>query len=232
MYPWSVGALCPVQSLQIPASMRARIRTASPSAGGHGHETVVKPNRALSRRYPVNHLAVRPVSIANRDRLQRPASRHHGRSAEARGKAGSIARGDTHRGTPPGIESSSSAVVVRSGVIVIRSHAVGCARSGHAEDCQAGGTRQQLQRWLRNELQIRQGPLGRMQRVRRAGMRLRSSRSRAEIRSPTKATRIAWRPNGSWAGTSAEPGGIVAASTPAQGSRSQTSNDQELRASA
>ena len=165
MYPWSVGALCPVQSLQIPASMRARIRTASPSAGGHGHETVVKPNRVLSRRYPVNHLAVRPVSIANRDRLQRPASRHHGRSAEARGKAGSIARGDTHRGTPPGIESSSSAVVVRSGVIVIRSHAVGCARSGHAEDCQAGGTRQQLQRWLRNELQIRQGPLGRMQRV-------------------------------------------------------------------
>jgi hypothetical protein len=171
--PWRLSAEIPsTPSGQVPKFRlvddvwsRARIETASPSSRGHGHEIVVKLCRARSRRCLVNGLAVRPVSVANRDRHRRPASRHHGRSAEAGGEATSIAAGDTHRGIPPGIENRSSAIVIRSGVIINRSHAVACARSGIGEDCQAGGTRQQLQRWLRNKLQIRQGPLGRVQRV-------------------------------------------------------------------
>src|SRR5580698_9095085 len=59
--------------------------------GGHRHEIVVKPCRALSRCSLVNGPAVRPGRIA--DQRQWPASRHHGRSAEAGGKAPYIAGG-------------------------------------------------------------------------------------------------------------------------------------------
>jgi hypothetical protein len=55
--------------------------------GGYGHEIVVKLCRALGRRCRVNYLAVRPGNVANRNRLRRLASLHHGRSAEAGGKA-------------------------------------------------------------------------------------------------------------------------------------------------
>src|ERR1700688_861460 len=58
--------------------------------GGHDHEIVAKLSRALTRRYPVNCIAVRPErygSVANRNRVRYPASRHHGRCTEAGGKA-------------------------------------------------------------------------------------------------------------------------------------------------
>jgi hypothetical protein len=58
--------------------------------GGHGHEIVAKLSRALTRRYSVNCIAVRPErygSVANRNRVRYPASRHHGCGAEAGGKA-------------------------------------------------------------------------------------------------------------------------------------------------
>jgi hypothetical protein len=57
---------------------------------GDDHEIVVKLRRAFSYCHPVNYIAVRPErcgSVANRNGLRRPASQHHGRSAEAGGKA-------------------------------------------------------------------------------------------------------------------------------------------------
>jgi hypothetical protein len=124
---------------------------------GMGHEIVVKFCRALSRRCRVDCLAVRPGNVANRN-TRRPASHHHGRSAETGGKATSAEAGGKRSGISPG-------VVNRSSAIVNRSNASGCARFNIGQDCQAGEIRQQLQRWLRNKLQIRQRPLGRVQLV-------------------------------------------------------------------
>jgi len=99
-------------------------------------------------------------SVADRNRLRRYASQHHGRRAEAGGKAES---------------SGGNATRVRSGGapsgpdIAIHSNgdwdAVGCAGSCHGEACPARERGQQLQRWLRIKLQTRQGPLGWMQRI-------------------------------------------------------------------
>jgi hypothetical protein len=55
--------------------------------GGLSYEIVIKLCCALSCRYPVNSLAVWTGSVANRNRLCRLASLHHGRCAEAGGKA-------------------------------------------------------------------------------------------------------------------------------------------------
>jgi hypothetical protein len=63
---------------------------------GHGHEIVVRLCRALSYRHLVNCIAMRPKrygSVANRNRLRHPTSQHHGRSAEAGGKATEAAAG-------------------------------------------------------------------------------------------------------------------------------------------
>ena len=128
-------------------------------SGGYDHEIVIRLCRALGCRYPVNRIAVRPRrpgSAANRQL----ASQHHGRRAEASGKA-ATAGGNATRvrsgGTPSGPD------------IAIHSNgdwdAVGCAGSCHGEACPARERGQQLQRWLRIKLQTRQGPLGWMQRI-------------------------------------------------------------------
>src|SRR5882757_4192403 len=80
---------------------------------GDGHEIVVKLRRALSYRYPVNRIAVQPErygNVTNRNGLRRPASQHHGRRAEAGGKAASaggtatrVRSGGKHSGISPDI---------------------------------------------------------------------------------------------------------------------------------
>jgi hypothetical protein len=84
---------------------------------------------------------VRPGIVANRDRLRRPASHHHGRSAEAGGKATYAEAGGKHSGISPEIVS-------RTNAIVNRTNAIGCARFNTGKACQAGESQQQLQRWL------------------------------------------------------------------------------------
>jgi hypothetical protein len=134
---------------------------ACPSSRGHGHEIVVELCRPLSRRCHVSCLAVRPGGVANRD-TRRPASQHHGRSAEAGGKAACAKGGGKHSGVPPDICISPN-IANRSTAIVNLSCAVGSARFSIGEACQAGEIQQQLQRRLRNKLQNRQCPLGRVQ---------------------------------------------------------------------
>ena len=132
-------------------------------SGGYDHEIVIRLRCALSYRYPVNRIAERPErygNVTNRNGLRHSASQHHGRSAEASGKA-ATAGGNATRvrsgGTPSGPD------------IAIHSNgdwdAVGCAGSCHGEACPARERGQQLQRWLRIKLQTRQGPLGWMQRI-------------------------------------------------------------------
>jgi hypothetical protein len=96
---------------------------------------------------------VRPRTIANRNELRRPDSSRHRRSAEAGGKATWAEPGGKHSGISPEIAD-------RSNVIVDRSNAIGCAKFNIGEACYAGESQQQLQRWLRNKLQIRERPLG------------------------------------------------------------------------
>jgi hypothetical protein len=126
------------------------------------HEIVVKLRRALSRRYFVNCIAVRPErygSVANRNRLRRHASYRHGRSAEADGKATQAGAGDKLSCVAPD-SCISPGIANRSSGVVNLSSAAGSARFNIREACQAGEIQQQLQRWLRNKLQIRQCPLG------------------------------------------------------------------------
>jgi hypothetical protein len=142
------------------------VRTGTAFMSGFGRtsdENVIKPCRALSCRYPVNCVAVRPKrtgSVANRSRLRHPASQHHRRSAEASGKAATA--------------GGNAVTRVRSGDtprpdLAIHSNrdwnAGGCAESCHGEACPARERGQQLQRWLRIKLQTRQGSLGWMQRI-------------------------------------------------------------------
>ena len=155
----------PWPNSEIRASLRGilHIGTAKSVSGGYDHEIVIRLRRALSYRYPVNRIAEQPErygNVTNRNGLRHPASQHHGRSAEASGKA-ATAGGNATRvrsgGTPSGPD------------IAIHSNgdwdAVGCAGSCHGEACPARERGQQLQRWLRNKLQTRQGPLGWMQRI-------------------------------------------------------------------
>jgi len=125
------------------------------------NENVIKPCRALSSRYLVNFVIVRPKrhgSLANRAKLY--SSQHHGRSAEANGEAatqggagGKYWYSSPERAGQPDDGSNSGR------------DAVGCAGSCHGEACPARERGQQLQRWLRIKLQTRQGPLGWMQRI-------------------------------------------------------------------
>jgi Zn ribbon nucleic-acid-binding protein len=123
---------------------------------------VVKLCRAFRRRCLVDRLAVRPGSSANRNRLRRHASLRFGGSSEAGGKATSAEPGGKHSGVSPDIVDRA---VNRPSAIVNRPNAIGGARFSIGENCQPGEIRQQLQRWLRNKLQIRECSLGWMQRV-------------------------------------------------------------------
>lgn len=81
--------------------------------GGHDHEIVAKLSRALTRRYPVNCIAVRPErygSVANRNRVRYPASRHHDRCTEAGGKAKQAEAGDDHSCISPDTANLSNTV--------------------------------------------------------------------------------------------------------------------------
>ena len=130
--------------------------------GGTCHEIAVKLCRALSRRYFVNCIAVRPErygSVANRIGLHRPASQHHGRRAEAGGKATQAEAGGKHSCISPDIRVSPD-IAHRSTAIVNLSCGIGSPRFSIREACQAGEVQQQLQRWLRNKLQNRELTLG------------------------------------------------------------------------
>ncbi len=162
--------------------------------------------RAIRPRYFVNCIAVRPErhgSVANRDRLRRHASQRHGRSAEAGGKATASGNATSAEGGKHGFISPD--IANRSNAIVNLSRGIGSAGFSFREACQAGEIRQQLQRWLRNKLQNRQCPLGWVQLLVGA-MQLHLPRQRVQTHSPTQASRTAWTPNSSWAGTIGEPG--------------------------
>jgi hypothetical protein len=125
------------------------------------NENVIKPCRALSCRYLVNFVIVRPKrhgSLANHAKLY--SSQRHGHAAGAKGKAATEgAAGGKYwcsfpeRAGHPDDGSNSGR------------DAVGCAGSCHGEACPARERGQQLQRWLRIKLPTRQGPLGWMQRI-------------------------------------------------------------------
>src|SRR5260370_41364189 len=91
----------------------------------NGHEIFVKRCRALSRWCVGDCLAVRPGSVANRNRLRRPASLHHDRSAEAGGKATYAEAGSKHSGISPDTVNRAN---------VNRSNAIACARFNIRED--------------------------------------------------------------------------------------------------
>jgi hypothetical protein len=132
-------------------------RHVRPGFGGDGHEIVVTLCRAFSYRYLVNFVAVRPKrygSIANRNRLRHPASYHQGRSAEAGGKATQAEAGGKHSCISPDIATHSSGIGTAN-----RSEAGACERFSNGEACRARENLQQLRRWLRNKLEIRQPTL-------------------------------------------------------------------------
>ena len=124
--------------------------------------------RALSYRYPVNRIAEQPErygNVTNRNGLRHPASQHHGRRAEASGKA-ATAGGNATRVRSGGTPSGPDIAIHSNGDWDADDwDAVGCAGSCHGEACPARERGQQLQRWLRIKLQTRQGPLGWMQRI-------------------------------------------------------------------
>jgi len=76
---------------------------------GDDHEIVVKLRRALSYCHPVNYIAERCGNVANRNGLRRPASQHHGRSAEAGGKATAEAGAGGNSCISPGSANPSNA---------------------------------------------------------------------------------------------------------------------------
>jgi hypothetical protein len=142
-----------------------RIGAGCSHRGGH-HEIVARLCRAIRRRCRVNEPAVRPGRVTNRNRRRHLASQDHGRSAEAGGKATSASAG----GISPDIVDRSN--LYRSNLYrshVDRSNVIGFAGSDHGrarfdigQACQPGEDQQQLQRWLPNELQNPERPLGRV----------------------------------------------------------------------
>ena len=97
-----------------------------PGFGRTCHEIVVKLCRALSCRYPVDCIVVRPRrygNVANRNRLRHSASQHHCRSAEAGGKATKARSGRKHSCISPDIAN--------------RSNAGACERFSNGEACRA-----------------------------------------------------------------------------------------------
>ena len=99
--------------------------------GRTSYETIIELCRVLGCRCPVDYVAVRHGCLANRN--HQPASRHHGRGAEAGGKA----RGKTteagaadgkHGRSSPDIASPSNATDISSKAGV---------RFSDGEDCRA-----------------------------------------------------------------------------------------------
>ena len=135
-------------------NLRLSGRHSRPAFGEMSHEIVIRLRRAVSRRYFVNSLAVqhkRYGTVAAHNRLRLLASRRLGRSAEADGKTnGCVAAEVNDCDRPPDIRP------------VIRSNAGLRAEYSFGAACPAGEIREHLQRWLRNKLQGRQRPLGRM----------------------------------------------------------------------
>ena len=134
--------------------------TAFISGSGRSHrENVIEPCRALHCRDPFDGLVVRHERHGGRaNHAKLHPSRRHGHGTGAKGEAGTEAgaSGKHRYGSPertglPGDGSSSGR---------------GAAGSCDGEACPAREGGQQLQRWLRIQLPSRQGPLGRMQRVR------------------------------------------------------------------
>ena len=105
-----------------------------PELGWTGHEIVVKLCRALSCRYPVNCIVVRPERYGN---VANPASHRHDRRAEAEateagGKATKARSGGKHSCISPDIATHSSAIGTAN-----RSKAGACERFSNGEACRA-----------------------------------------------------------------------------------------------
>jgi hypothetical protein len=135
--------------------------------GRTSYENVIKTCRTLSCCCPVNCAAGGPHrrgNVAKHTKLH--ASQDHRRSAEASGKAATAGGNAVTRvrsgGTPRGPDIARHSNGDRNA----DRDAVGCAGSNHGEACPARERGPQLQRWLRIKLQTRQGPVGRMQRIR------------------------------------------------------------------
>jgi len=102
------------------ANFPGRSTNSSPNdphvARGCGHE-IIRIRRALSCRCPVNRIAERHGSLANRNSSQQPTSQHHGPGAEPGGKA-APARGRRRRGkhgcSSPNSASPSNATDISS----------------------------------------------------------------------------------------------------------------------
>ena len=97
--------------------------------GRTSYENIIEPCRALNSRYPFDHVAERHGSRANRN--HQPASRHHGRGAEAGRKAcgkttEAGAAGGKHGCSSPDIASPSNATDISSKASV---------RFSDGEDC-------------------------------------------------------------------------------------------------
>lgn len=117
------------------------------------HETVVKLCRALSCRYPVHCIVVRPERCGNvANGLRHLASQHHCGRTEAGGKATK----DRAGGRP--IRSSPGSPRRCRPDIANRSNAIS-ARFNHGETCRTRENLQQLHRWLLNKFQVRQPTL-------------------------------------------------------------------------
>ena len=99
--------------------------------GRTSYENIIEPCCALSSRCPVDRVAERHGSLANRN--HEPASQHHGRGAKAGGKAGGEtteagATSGKHGRSAPDHTSPSSATDVSSKARV---------RFSDGEDCRA-----------------------------------------------------------------------------------------------
>jgi hypothetical protein len=98
--------------------------------GRTSYENVIEPCRALSYRCPVDRVAERHGSLANRN--HQPASQYHGRGAKAGGKAGGEtteagATGGKHGRSAPDLTSPSNATDISSKA----------GRFSDGEDCRA-----------------------------------------------------------------------------------------------
>ena len=112
-------------------------RHSRPGFGRTCHEIVVKLCRALSCRYPVNCIVVRPErygNVANRNWLRLPTSEHHGRSAETGSKVSSVG-GKATKARSGGKHSSGGKY--RRSSPDIHSNAIVCARFSDGEACRA-----------------------------------------------------------------------------------------------
>jgi hypothetical protein len=80
-------------------------------------------------------------SVANRNGLRRPASQHHGRTAEGGGKTTEAAPGGKATEAESGAKHSCISLDIANQSNVIgtanRAKAGACARFSHGEDCRA-----------------------------------------------------------------------------------------------